>query len=251
MGLRDKEFLLLSCAYIACGRTYWHSKIVATNKLKIISIFCSGFVFSKLVVLCEEYIRMVGAQSAVTDVYIFHWKLFKTFKGHLRYFENLFGVEKPSISPIIQDSISKTLWKGSKLTRSAYKWRPQCSCSMHGQSVFSLRAGFCLNQGPSGKLWLESRSADFWDQWRAGVLVWCNLGGRGGAQTQHRSAAATRRGAQHRRPATLRYVRQASTLSRQKLVFYLQALGPQSRTLVKACPLPVRKSMNCRYFRQL
>ena len=33
----------------------------------------------------------------------------------------------------------------------------QCSCSMHSQSVFRLHAGFCLNQGPSGKLWLEFR----------------------------------------------------------------------------------------------
>ena len=49
----------------------------------------------------------------------------------------------------------------------------QCSCSMHSQSVFRLHAGFCLNQGPSGKLWLESLAADFWD--RCWAVSWCGV----------------------------------------------------------------------------
>ena len=85
----------------------------------------------------------------------------------------------------------------------------QCSCSMHSQSVFRLHAGFCLNQGPSGKLWLEFRVSGcrFLRSVLSGVLVWCHLGGRGDAHTQHRAAA------QHQRPATLRYVRQGRTFN--------------------------------------
>ena len=90
----------------------------------------------------------------------------------------------------------------------------QCSCSMHSQSVFRLHAGFCLNQGPSGKLWLESLAADFWD--RCWAVSWCGVISGDEEMHTHNTEQLqppSIRGVQHRRPAILRYVRQGRTFN--------------------------------------